>query len=160
MKILGKSIHQEGLNRRLLMALLLQRISNIIVIEESKDLLELSIDNLIGSLVTYEMGIGKLKVGAQRTIKKIVALKSIKPKVIQEESKDWEQDEEIDILSRKIKRILVKSKRINISKKSQDSLHNIHDKSKKESLYFVCTKPGHLKIDCPNLKDSERRKQW
>lgn len=58
------------------MALPPQWISMIIAIEESKDLTELPIDDLIGSLLTDEMEIGKVKAGGSRLVKNRVALKS------------------------------------------------------------------------------------
>lgn len=51
-------------------------------IEESKDLVELPIDDLIESLLTYEMRIRMAKVEPSRTVKKTIALKSSRLEIV------------------------------------------------------------------------------
>lgn len=93
LKNIRKPQLQEDLNRRSLMALPPHWISKIVAIEESKDLAELPIDELIGSLLTYEIGVGKAKVIASRILKKTVALKSAKQEIVQKNFEDEEKEE-------------------------------------------------------------------
>ena len=79
-------------------------------IEKAKNLKELPLEELIGSLMTYEMKIARQEKQMQEESKKTsIALKAQEEKVV-EEAKFSNMEEDIADISKKIQRLIMKDK--------------------------------------------------
>ena len=127
----------------------------VTAIEESKDLNTLGMDELLGSLITYEL---KQKHNDEKdeankavdTKKKGVALKSTQVEVEDEDSDDI--DEDIAMLSRRIGKFM---RRRNGFQGRRDFKKG--DGSKGHIICYECRKPGHTKYECPNLSNNNNK---
>ena len=133
LKNMGKEYLTLELNRKLLKALSREWKIKVIAIEEAKNLTTTPLDEIVGSLLTHEMNEARRNEGTINKDKSI-ALQA------QESSSD--DDEDVELLSRKIAR-LIRSRR------------NLGNTSK---VSYECRKPSHFKDECPNLKKEENEK--
>jgi len=113
------------------------------------------LEELVGILTIYERVIQN---DAGSTKGKVLALKSsqknvkkkVPPKVsedINNSSDDIESDDEISILTNKIKRLLTKKP----SKKKERRFRTKDGKEQDERIIcYGCKKPGHFKLECPD----------
>ncbi|KAH9724856.1 hypothetical protein KPL70_007638 [Citrus sinensis] len=116
-------------------------------IEEAKDLNILSIDDLIGSLISYEEDLATEKDNEET--KKSIALKVSKYESDEESEMD---EEEMDMLARRFRKIF---KKFDERRKFRD-LKN--QKEKKEVIkYYECKKPGHIRSERPLLNKLKKK---
>ncbi|XP_038985811.1 elongation factor Tu, mitochondrial-like isoform X6 [Phoenix dactylifera] len=117
------------------------------------------------SLMTHEL-IMKQNSEEEVKKKKPIALKSTTPRqdIESEESDDEEEyDEEgMAMLARKFRKFMRGKKRLHKRKpflKGSSSKEKEKDKEKKKEvpICYECNKPGHFKIDCPELKWMTRK---
>jgi FtsZ-binding cell division protein ZapB len=111
-------------------------------IEEANDLSTLTLENLIGNLMAYEVQLEDRKKDEEPKNKKILAFNASSDN---EESD--EDDEDIAMITRKFKRFLKRGK-LNSNKFKNTDL----------PLCYGCNKPGHIKKDCPLLKSKTKLK--
>ncbi|XP_022897283.1 uncharacterized protein LOC111410921 [Olea europaea var. sylvestris] len=156
---LGEKISESKIVKKVLRSLPKRFRPKVTVIEESKDLDEVKIEELVGSLQTYELTITQPKKG------KSIALKSIK----EDESSDTEslRDEEIAYFVKKFQKVL------NNRRKSQDKKSgapNRFTKAKTETFNnkgssdkprlvrcHECQGIGHYRNECPSYKKNQRK---
>ncbi|KAH9769127.1 hypothetical protein KPL71_011881 [Citrus sinensis] len=116
-------------------------------IEEAKDLNILPIDDLIGSLISYEEDLAAEKDNEEK--KKNIALKASKHESDEESELD---EEEMDMLARRFRKLFKKSSK---RRKFKD-LKN--QKEKKEVIKcYECKKPGHIRTKCPLLNKLKKK---
>ncbi|KAH9658346.1 hypothetical protein KPL70_023452 [Citrus sinensis] len=116
-------------------------------IEEAKDLNILSIDDLIGSLISYEEDLAAERGNEEK--KKSIALKAMKHESDEESELD---EEEMDMLARRLRKLFKKSGE---RRKSRDLKNR---KEKKEVIKcYECKKPGHIRTECPLLNKLKKR---
>ena len=152
---LGTPISGERLNWKILRSLPKRFKAKVTAIEESKDVDDMSLDELLGSLQTFE---ACMKPKAKN---KGLALKVVK------EASSSEEDEEMALLVRKFRKFLKKGakpygkySRDKEVKKSFTPPHERsgHVKSNRKVQCFKCKKFGHFASDCPS-GDSKRDKK-
>ncbi|KAL4384737.1 hypothetical protein GQ457_15G020510 [Hibiscus cannabinus] len=122
---------------------------------EAKNLKTLKLDELIGSLLTHEM-ISKGKEEKKKEVEKKnigIALKSTK---MESDSSDDDEEKEMTMFAKR----LMKSNNGRKFQRREDFMNKTHKEEEKDQLIcYECNKPGHMKVECPNLKKSLERKK-
>ncbi|KAH9725263.1 Integrase catalytic domain-containing protein [Citrus sinensis] len=116
-------------------------------IEKAKDLNVLPIDDLIGSLISYEKDLAAEKGNEEN--KKNIALKASKRKSDEESEMD---DKELAMLARRFRKF---------DKKNNEQRKFKGYKNKKEKnepiTCYECKKPGHIRPECPLLNKLKKK---
>ncbi|XP_070025804.1 uncharacterized protein [Nicotiana sylvestris] len=134
---LGKTIPRNKLVRKILYILPSSWESKVNAITEAKDLHELTIDEFVGNLKTYEM---KRNINSERREPK--KEKNLVRKVNSNDSS--EEDSDMAYLTKKFQKMVRRNG--GIMKRGSSS------KPKNYDLCHKCGKPGHFIKDCPLLK--------
>ncbi|MQL72243.1 hypothetical protein Taro_004596 [Colocasia esculenta] len=161
---LGKDFSNSDLVKKILRSLPSTWHTKATVIEDSKNLPIMQLDELIGSLMTYEINLKRN--ASVITSKKLIALKALSSsKVVvdksdeTDESSDEEDDDELTLLTRQFKKFLRKKGKGNFksSNKSDFSMKidfnkKLETNKKTDIICYECRKPGHMRAECPDLK--------
>ncbi|XP_022849862.1 uncharacterized protein LOC111371947 [Olea europaea var. sylvestris] len=158
---LGERIPETKIVRKVLRSLPERFRPKVTAIKGSKDLDEVKIEELVGSLQTYELTISQHKKG------KSIALKSIK----EDESSDAEslRDEKIAYFVKKFQKVL-KNRRKPQDRKSgapsrftKDKIEKVNNKGSSEKPRLVrcheCQGIGHYRDECPSYKKNQRKRK-
>ena len=159
---LGKIYNPGEVNKKILRSLPRKKFgAKITSIEESKDLTTMRTDELIGSLLIYEMNLDedeKLEASEAKKDekKKSLALKSTQeqddePK--RDEAKGGPSEEQLVMLS---KRVFKMMKARGDSSKGKRRSKEVK-KSGSSIKCYECGKKGHIKPECPNLKGKTKK---
>ncbi|KAH9717278.1 hypothetical protein KPL71_021758 [Citrus sinensis] len=116
-------------------------------IEEAKDLNVLPIDDLIGSLISYEENLAAEKGHEEK--KKNIALKASKRESDEESEMD---DEELAMLARRFRKFYKK----NNEQRKFRGYKNKKEKNEPITCY-ECKKPGHIRPECPLLNKLKKK---
>ncbi|GJR29763.1 zf-CCHC domain-containing protein [Tanacetum coccineum] len=153
LKALDEDYSRKNYVRKFLRALHPKWIAKVTVIEESKDLTSLSLDELIGNLKVYEMIIKKdSEIVKEKVERKSLALKAKKESSDEECSTSGSEDEEYAMAVRDFKKFFKRRGRFvrqprNDKKTFQRSRDYKNGKSKRKC--FRCGDPNHLIGECP-----------
>ena len=137
LKSLGETYSQTDKVKKILRSLTTDWEKKTTAIEEAQDLSKLTLDDLIGNLMAYEVHMKERREEEQST-KKNLAFPAIS------ENEDSEKESEIALLTRKFQRFMRKNRLSNKHKEKKDS--------KEDTMCYQCNKPGHIRRDCPLLK--------
>ncbi|MQL70093.1 hypothetical protein Taro_002403 [Colocasia esculenta] len=164
LKNLGKNYTEKELLRKILRSLNAIWHTKATVIEESRNLSTTTIAKLIGSLMTYELGLKRSEEDVKK--KKPLALKaspSTKEATEESESSTSEDNSsEFALITREFRKFLRKEGKGFLKKKSQSNnfskpKQNMNKKSDRIVCYN-CEKLGHVKSKCPeSLKKAQPR---
>ena len=116
--------------------------------QEAKDLNTLPLEELLGSLMTYELTQRQHAQDDEDKKKKTVAFKSTS----QDDESTDDENEDIALITRKFKRFM---KRKWKGGKKQEAKGDFNKES--TIICFEYKKPGHIRADCPLLKKKERK---
>lgn len=130
LKFLAKTYPNHEIVRKILKCFPKEWKPKVTVIQESKNFKTLALDELVGSLITYE----------------------IELKEKEDERDDSDEDDELTFITRRYNMLM---KRKFLKKKSQKKME---ESQKKESIIcYECKKPSHNKPKCPLLKKSKKK---
>ncbi|RVW58985.1 hypothetical protein CK203_110738 [Vitis vinifera] len=108
--------------------------TKVTTIQEVKDLTKLPIEDLIGSLMTYEINLAKKQQEGEDKKKKSIALKATtKEEEEVEKEKPSEEDDDLALITRKLNKFM-----------------------RGERFRGRSKKPGHIKYDCPLYKSEAK----
>jgi len=150
---LGKPISDVKLIQKILRSSPERFRIKVTSIEESKDLEEMKIEKLVGSLQTYELSLPPVKK------LKTIALKASKKKV-EAPSEDDSEDEEkaVAMLAKNFRRLMKDDrfkKKFSERVKKPPREAELEEEEKKDPRgprCFECSGFGHIRADCGNLK--------
>jgi hypothetical protein len=150
---LWKPISDVKLIRKILSSLPERFRIKVTTIEESKDLEEMKIEELVGSLQTYELSLPPVKK------LKTIALKASKKKV-ETSSEDDSEDEEkaVAMLAKNFRRLMKDDrfkKKFSERVKKPPKEAELAEEEKKDPRgprCFECSGFGHIRAECGNLK--------
>jgi hypothetical protein len=150
---LGKPISDVKLIRKILRSLPEYFRIKVTTIEESKDLEEMKIEELVGSLQTFELSLPPVKK------LKTIALKASKKKVEASFEDDSEDEGKVVAMLAKNFRRLMKDDRFKkkfferVKKSPRESEPEEEDKKDPRGpRSFECSGFGHIRADCGNLR--------
>ncbi|KAH9703924.1 hypothetical protein KPL70_011269 [Citrus sinensis] len=116
-------------------------------IEEAKDLNTLPLDDLIGSLISYEEDLAAEKGHEEK--KKSIALKASKYESDGESEPD---DEELAMLARRFRKFFKKTR----ERRNFRNFKNYRE-NKEAITCYECKKPGHIRSECPLINKLKKK---
>jgi hypothetical protein len=150
---LGKPVSDVKLIRKILRSLPERFKIKVTTIEERKDLEEMEIEELLGSLQTYELSLPSVKK------LKTITLKASKKKVKASSGDDSEEEEKVVAMLAKNFRRLMRDdrfkKKFSEKMKKAPKEPELEEEEKKDPRgprCFECSGFGHIWADCGNLK--------
>ncbi|XP_075100665.1 uncharacterized protein LOC142176573 [Nicotiana tabacum] len=139
---LGEVIPRNKLVRKILSILPSSWVSKVNAITEAKDLQELTVDDLVGNLKTYEI---KSNLDSERR-----EPKKEKNTILKAESNDSsEEDSDMAYLTKRFQKMVRRNR--GILKRGNSSRPKNYD------LCHKCGKPGHFIKDCPLMKQEHSK---
>ncbi|KAL5540704.1 hypothetical protein UlMin_045819 [Ulmus minor] len=153
--LLGEEYVESKIVRKILRSLPHRFQGKVIAIEESKNVDKIRLEELIGSLETFEMGLGEEK---KEKVKNI-AFKSEN----NSENNDAMDNEELVFFTRKFKQFLNKNKfNKNFSRPSDKMRNNKFSENIKKNQVecYTCGGKGHISKDCANNKGKSMKATW
>ncbi|KAH9698155.1 hypothetical protein KPL71_023904 [Citrus sinensis] len=116
-------------------------------IEEAKDLNTLPLDDLIGSLISYEEDLAAEKRHEEK--KKSIALKASK---YESNGESEPNDEELAMLARRFRKFFKKTG----ERRNFRNFKN-HREKKEAITCYECKKPGHIRSECPLINKLKKK---
>ena len=153
LKALGKDFTNFELVTKILRSLPKSWDPKVTAIQEAKDLKAFPLEELIGSLMTYEMTCqahDELENPLPKN-RKDMALKSQEDH-LKGTSSDEDSDNDIALLTQKFKKYLRKNK-------FKNNIKHKFEQKKDQVICYECKKPGHYKNDCPQAKKRTSKKK-
>ena len=170
LETLGKAYKESENVMKILRSLPSKWHKKVTAIQEAKDLTKLPLEELIESLMTYEINLVKKQQEGEDKKKKIIALKATtkeEEKEVEKE-KQSEEDEDLALIARKFNKFMrgerFKGRRFTSRRdlaKNESSSHGDTEKweEKRDLVCFKCKKLGHIKYDCPLYKSETNRRK-
>ncbi|MQM18025.1 hypothetical protein Taro_051008 [Colocasia esculenta] len=161
LRALSKEYSNEELVRKILRSLSPAWHTKATVIEDSKDLSKIALDELIGSLMTYELNLKRSKEHMLKS--KPITLKASssskgKSKEISESENSESDNDNLALITRQF-RAFLKSNKKNfgnkqnvMSSKKKHFSHVDHKKTNEIPVCYRCNKSRHMKDECPEAK--------
>nr|GEW43660.1 retrovirus-related Pol polyprotein from transposon TNT 1-94 [Tanacetum cinerariifolium] len=164
LKALDEGYFNKNYVRKFFRALHPKWRAKVTVIEESKDLTSLSLDELIGNLKVYEMIIKKdSEIIKAKEERKSLALKAKNESSDEECSTFRSEDEEYAMTVRDFKKFFKRRGRfVRQSRNEKKTFQRIRDDNngKSDIKYFRCGDPKHLIEECPKPPKYEDQRSF
>ena len=138
LKALGKEYSSSELVRKVLRSLPPTWHTKATVIEESKDLSTLSLEELIGSLMTYEINMKKNEDESKK--KKSIALKALKISQSSSDESDSDEQDDVAMITRQVRKFLKKKKRSqgNFKEAKKNHIHKCESSKERDIICYEC----------------------
>ncbi|KAG2708636.1 hypothetical protein I3760_05G201700 [Carya illinoinensis] len=154
---LGEKVEDSRVVRKILRSLPEIFRPKVTAIEESKDLDAIKVEELVGSLQTYESSLPQTRKG------KSIALKTIEENYKNVSDEESLNDEEIALLARKFRKFMFNKENgkqkqgKNIFAKKNESENWKKEKTEKKDKVqcHECSGYDHIRIECPNFKKNK-----
>ncbi len=156
LKSLGKTYTDSELVSKILRSLPSAYMTKKLAIKEAIRERPISLDELLGSLITHEMELKELAEDEKPKASKTIAFKSIEEEEDSEEADD-DEDGDIALLTRKFKKFLAKKKGHSgkFKKFFSKKAHEGKSSSKFEPRCYNCKELGHIRPNCPKAKEGK-----
>ncbi|MQM01708.1 hypothetical protein Taro_034460 [Colocasia esculenta] len=163
---LGKTYAMGDMVRKILRSLPSSWTPKVTTIEEANDLKRMSLEKLVGSLMTHEINMERL--GESSSKKKHSNALKVEEETSEASSDDGESIEDSEneeaMLSRRLQQILAKKKKFQsdrrfFKKNKEFKKPKGKNLNKGEPICYECKKPEHIKAECPKLKKGENKKK-
>ncbi|KAH9649048.1 Integrase catalytic domain-containing protein [Citrus sinensis] len=145
--VLGKTFSNSEKVKKIIRSLPKEWRPKKTAIEEAKDLNILPLDDLIGSLISYEEDLAAEKGHEEK--KKSIALKASKYESDGESEPD---DEELAMLARRFRKFFKKTG----ERRNFRNFKN-HREKKDAITCYECKKPGHIRSECPLINKLKKK---
>jgi gag-polypeptide of LTR copia-type/Zinc knuckle len=148
LQALGKVYTNKDIVNKMLNSLPKEWEAKVTAIEEANDMETLSLDELMGSLLTHEMKMNQNKEVAEPSKKNGIAFKSTT-------KDDSEVDDEEALFAKRFEKYarLKKERRFQRRESHKDESSK---RDKDPIICYECNKPGHIKFDCPMMKKRDK----
>ncbi|XP_059668838.1 uncharacterized protein LOC132313921 [Cornus florida] len=154
LKHLGRTITNSDLVRKILRSLPEKWDTKATAIKEANNLNTLELDELLGSLLTWEITL-KDREGGQQRKKEIALNSSLKEKAII--GNECENDDDLALITQSFKRFLQR-KKFNKGKFKKSESSNEQGKRYTPTCFHY-GKPGHFKADCLIYKEEKKKRR-
>jgi hypothetical protein len=144
---LGKKMTDAKMVKKILRLLPPRFIPQVVAITQSQDLETMRVEELVGSLQTFELLLPKPRNSKNLALK----IKTTKGKSIDFFDDEFGDDEELAMMARKFKKFL----RNNGNSRSKESKNYVNPS--REVKCYECGGVGHIRADCGNLIKSKGR---
>ena len=159
---LGRVIPEDEMVKRLLRSLPKSWRSTVIAIREAKDLNRISLDEICGSLLTYEQEVNQIDEEEKKELvekKKGIALKTSSRNEDHYEDSCEDEDAEMAMLARRYKKLAFqRDQRMGRRSFRRDRFRNDQPRNNQITCYG-CKQPGHLRSECPLNKEGKKDKE-
>nr|GEW27889.1 zf-CCHC domain-containing protein/UBN2 domain-containing protein [Tanacetum cinerariifolium]GEW31985.1 zf-CCHC domain-containing protein/UBN2 domain-containing protein [Tanacetum cinerariifolium] len=165
LKALDEGFSSKNYVRKFLRALHPKWSAKVTVIEESKDLTSLPLDELIGNLKVYEVIIKKDSemVKGKRELNRSLALKAKKESSDEDSSTSDSEDEEYAMAVRDFKNFFNRRERFvrqPHDERKSSQRNKDHKNGKSERKCFKCRDPNHLIEECLKLSKNYNQRAF
>jgi hypothetical protein len=144
---LGKKITDAKIVKKILRSLPARFIPQIAAITQSQDLEAMRVEELVGSLQTFELLLPKPQNSKNLALK----INTAKGKFVDLFDEEFRDDEQMAMMARKFKKFL----RNNENSRSKESKNSMNPS--REVKCYECGGVGHIRADCGNLINSKGR---
>jgi hypothetical protein len=144
---LGKKMTDAKMVKKILRSLPPRFIPQVAAITQSQDLETMKVEELVGSLQTFELLLPKPRNSKNLALK----INTTKGKIIDFFDEEFGDDEQMAMMARKFKKFL----RNNGNSRSRESKNSMNPS--REVKCYECGGVGHIRADCGNLINSKGR---
>jgi hypothetical protein len=144
---LGKKMTDAKMVKKILRSLPPRFIPQVAAITQSQDLETMRVEELVGSLQTFELLLPKPRNSKNLALK----IKTTKGRPVDFFDEEFGDDEELAMMARKFKKFL----RNNGNSRSRESKNSVNPS--REVKCYECGGVGHIRADCGNLIKSKGR---
>ena len=166
LEALGKTYKESEKVMKILKSLPTKWDAKVIAIQKAKDLTKLSLEELMGLLMIYEITMTKKQDSKDKKKNNIAQKASTKEEGEVEKENDSEKHEDLALITRKFRKFMngerfkgrkYSSKRDPQKKEATSNGDKENKEEKKDVVCYKCKKLGHIKYDC-SLYKSEAKK--
>ncbi|CAL9078853.1 unnamed protein product [Musa textilis] len=154
LKVLGKFFSNFKLFNKILRSLSKSGDPKVTAIQEAKDLNNFPLEELIGSLMTYEITCNaheELENNLSKNMKDLT-LRTHENHLRENSSDDDNDDDDFALLTRKFKKFIKRNK-------TKHDTKNKNELKKDQIICYECKKLGHFKSECPIVKKKQPKKK-
>lgn len=164
LKALGKLYSMKDVNGKILSCLTKEYRPKTCAITESKDIGTLSTEDLVGSLLAFEVELNSYKAqdvasSRERRSLALQATQSYQEDYNDDSDTEDPTDEEMALYARKFKKFFGKPKNFNKEYPKRTNFKKGNQERSEPLRCFECNQPGHIRTECPKLKSRQPQRR-